>query len=680
MNKIIRLTALTLALILCIGMVGVNAADEATVITRSEFAQMLYEANGKPEPSGSCPFSDVPSDISAAITSLYEKGVVSGVGNDIFAPDNAVTVEMCYVMLLRNFGLAPYNGNEYEKFSDSDNVSQWAQEAISYMFESNANKSDIPSNSKNGMTYEEAAALIANTQKNAALDSLIKEIINRPDFEDGRWGMEFYLPETDEVVYSLNREQFYRPASALKTFTAGTVLEALGADFQFHTQIYKTGLVEDGVLKGDLILQASGDLLLGGRVNADGTLNIPSRDHTYYGAKDAVPVSDNPLGSLYEFARQIAASGITKIEGNIIVDDSLFRGGRDNTLGEYSISPIVINDNIIDIWVTPGEKEGDSAILQIMPDTPYVTIVNETTTGKPNEDSASSSGVKTTSGGQFSQGLVFENETKNTDGTYTVTLSGTVARGDSPILSAYIIPEPEHFTETALKMILEENGIVSNVDLLGSHDFDSLSVNYTDENKVAEIVSPPLSDQLLPMMKLSSNMHTAAWPYIIGAIVGGESKNAKMKGYEMQADLFRKTNVVTNSNLENLHEVLEIYYSPDDYTNFLNHIYTSPYYKEYVSTLCIMGYDGLNSISSNLSASGHAFGKPGTLNAATKSPDGKMQPSVTSALAGFMELPDGRVVSFSVFTEYPTKSPNSDIAQIAIGDIINAVYEDMAAE
>jgi D-alanyl-D-alanine carboxypeptidase/D-alanyl-D-alanine-endopeptidase (penicillin-binding protein 4) len=555
-----------------------------------------------------------------------------------------------------------------------------AQEAIGDIV--NAVYEYVSSSSESGMTYEkdeEDTALITSDTNNAELDSTIKEIISRPEFEGGHWGMEFSLLDTDETIYSLNREEFYRPASALKVFTAGTAYAELGADFRFHTPIYRTGQIDDGVLKGDLVLQASGDLLLGGRVNPDGTINIPLTDHTYRFAGDAVPVSDNPLGSFYIFADQIAASGITSIEGDIIVDDSLFRGSRDNLdgTGEYSISPIVINDNLIDIWVIPGENEGDLASLQIMPKTPYVTFINEVTTVAPNETSTGLLGVFTT-GGRFSQGLVFENETQNPDGTYTVTLSGTVNLNEEPRLNSYVIPEPERFAEVALKMILEDKGIESNIDLLKEHDFKALSSYYTDENKVAEIVSPSLRDELLPMMKLSSNMHTAAWPYIIGAVAGNDSENAKMKGYEMQAALFWQTGVTTNSNLENLHEVLEVRYSPNDYTNFLNHLYKSPYYEDYVSTLCIMGIDGhLNSIRPDLAASGHVFAKPGVTMAATPSPEGKMQPSITSALAGFMES-DGRVVSFSIFTEYPTRTPNPDIAQIAIGDILNAVYEYMA--
>ena len=682
MKRTLRFMALTLAFMMSIGIINVSAAEADNHLTRSEFAQMLWEANGRPEPSVKCPFSDVPSDSSAAITSLYENGVVSGVGNGLFAPNSMATIEMCYVMALRNFNLAPYNDHEYEKYSDGRNVSEWAQSAMSYMYETDVNKSNTLSNCKNGITYAEANALITRIKNNKVLDSVIKDIISRPEFTEAVWGIEFYLPETNEMVYSINREQYYRPASALKVFTAGTVYDALGADFRFHTPIYRTGPIENGVLKGDLVLQASGDLLLGGRVNSDGTINIPLTDHTYRSTPDAVPVSDNPLGSLYIFAEQIIASGITSIEGNIIVDDSLFPKNKDNLdgTGEYSISPIVINDNLIDIWVIPGKNEGDLATLQIMPETPYVTFVNEVKTVAPSEPSTGSTGVVTT-GGRFSQSLVFENETKNPDGTYTVTLSGSIALNGTPSLNSYAIPEPERFTEAALKMVLEEKGIISNVDLLKKHDFSALSSNYTEGNKVAEIVSPALCDELLPMMKLSSNMHAVAWPYIIGAIAGDDSENAKMKGYEMEAELFQQTGVTTNSSYDKLYDALEVRYSPNDYINFLNHIYNEPYYKDYVSTLCIMGIDGhLNSISPDLSAFGYVFGKPGVAMAATPSPDGRIQPSITSTLAGFMELPDGRVLSFSIFTEYPTRMPNPAIAQIAIGDIINTVYEFIAAK
>jgi D-alanyl-D-alanine carboxypeptidase/D-alanyl-D-alanine-endopeptidase (penicillin-binding protein 4) len=91
----------------------------------------------------------------------------------------------------------------------------------------------------------------------------IQEVMARPEFHDARWGAAFYDPDTGEMLYALNADVFFNPASAMKLFTAGMVYESLGAGYRFRTLVYRTGAIEDGVLKGDVVLRASGDLLPG---------------------------------------------------------------------------------------------------------------------------------------------------------------------------------------------------------------------------------------------------------------------------------------------------------------------------------------------------------------------------------------------------------------------------------
>ena len=57
-----------------------------------------------------------------------------------------------------------------------------------------------------------------------------------------------------------------------------------------------------------------------------------------------------------EFAAQIAAKGIKQIDGRILVDLSLFPQG-DRELGTgVVISPIVVNDNVVDLLISAGRK------------------------------------------------------------------------------------------------------------------------------------------------------------------------------------------------------------------------------------------------------------------------------------------------------------------------------------
>ncbi|GHU16913.1 D-alanyl-D-alanine carboxypeptidase/D-alanyl-D-alanine-endopeptidase [Spirochaetia bacterium] len=511
--------------------------------------------------------------------------------------------------------------------------------------------------------------------KQAEVYERIQEITSRPEFNGAHWGMKFYTPDTGEILYSLNEEDVFNPASSMKIFTAGTVYESLGKDYRFHTPVYRTGPVENGILKGDLVVKASGDLLLGGRINSDGTLNLPETDHTYDMSATAVPVSDDPLRSIRILAEQIAENGIKGIEGIVIVDNTLFQEGTDSLggTGEHVISPMMINDNIVDIVVSPGKTAGSPAGLQIIPETPYVTIINKVTT----VEKLSAPGPGGPPNNMLAGKPQFVDDILNGDGSHTVTLTGEIVLGSSPTLCTYRIPEPARFAEAVLCMLLKEKGISVNVDLKRKHDFSALSGNYTPENKIAEIVSPSLTEELFPMMKLSSNLHTAAWPYIVGAIAGGKSENARLKGFEIQKALYERTGVEVDVDTANLHKIADAGYSPKSFINFLEYLYNTPYFSEFKKCLPVMGVDGtLSDIDPALAAAGHVYAKTGTgLRMTRRLGDERPSVSIVKALAGFLLLPNGRIVMFAEFVDYDTDNPDTTIAHQAMSEIANVIYE-----
>src|SRR5919201_1635078 len=111
----------------------------------------------------------------------------------------------------------------------------------------------------------------------------IQRILNRPEFRHANFGIEFYDLERHEPIYALDTDKLFTPASTTKLLTEGTALALLGADYRFHTRVYRTGPVINGVLNGDLILVASGDPNLSGRIQPNGTLVFENEDHSYAG-------------------------------------------------------------------------------------------------------------------------------------------------------------------------------------------------------------------------------------------------------------------------------------------------------------------------------------------------------------------------------------------------------------
>src|SRR5262252_7440271 len=190
----------------------------------------------------------------------------------------------------------------------------------------------------------------------------IQKIMDRPEFRHALFGIEFYSLDKGKVIYSVNADKLFTPGSTTKLLTEGTALALLGADYRFHTRVYRIGRLDtDGTLDGDLVLVASGDPNLSGRIRDDGTLAFENEDHSYDGDPNTRAVPGDPLMVIKRLAQQVKDKGIKKIRGNVIVDASMFREGARELGTGVVMSPIVINDNIIDVVVTPGPSEGAPA-------------------------------------------------------------------------------------------------------------------------------------------------------------------------------------------------------------------------------------------------------------------------------------------------------------------------------
>src|SRR5260370_40718410 len=156
---------------------------------------------------------------------------------------------------------------------------------------------------------------ITLAQSSSTLEQRLKNIMNRPEFAHSRFGIKFISAESGDVVYELNSPQLFVPGSTTKLLSAGTALELLGADYRFHTRIYRTGPIQkDGTLQGDLVLVASGDLNLSNRIQPDGTLAFEDEDHSY-GGPDNRGLPGDPPQVIHQVAPQVAAKATKRIKG-----------------------------------------------------------------------------------------------------------------------------------------------------------------------------------------------------------------------------------------------------------------------------------------------------------------------------------------------------------------------------
>jgi len=113
-------------------------------------------------------------------------------------------------------------------------------------------------------------------QTGATLDERLQAIMNRPEFRHAIFGIEFYSLDANKAINTLNANKLFTPGSTTKLLTEETALELLGADYRFHTRVYRTGLISgEGKLDGDLVLVASGDPNPSGRIKPD-TIPMPA--------------------------------------------------------------------------------------------------------------------------------------------------------------------------------------------------------------------------------------------------------------------------------------------------------------------------------------------------------------------------------------------------------------------
>jgi D-alanyl-D-alanine carboxypeptidase/D-alanyl-D-alanine-endopeptidase (penicillin-binding protein 4) len=495
------------------------------------------------------------------------------------------------------------------------------------------------------------------------LEQRIQKITARPEFRHSRFGFKFVDADTGEVVYELNSAQLFVPGSTMKLLTEGALLELLGADYRFHTKIYRTGPIEkDGTLRGDLVLVASGDPDLSNRIQADGTLAFEDEDHSYGGA-DCKGLPGDPLLVMREFAKQISAKGIKRIDGRVLVDASLFPEGYHELGTDVVVSPILVNDNVIDVLVSPGATENAPVQLKIAPKTNYVAILNQAKTGKASSRDS----------------LNYEDEKFDSDGTRSVTLTGNLASDGKPTMRSYRVPEPSRFAATVLMESLKDEGIAASLAKTSeSIDFKSLSTNYSAENVVAEHVSPPLKEDVRITLKVSQNLHASEGPYLLGAVVNHNSAQADQAGFDAENAFLTKAGLDLSGAAQSDGAGADAFITPDFMVAYLSYMAKQKDFADFYRALPILGKDGtLVKIQVNSVAAGHVHAKTGTYT--TYDALNKKLMVTGKGLAGYMDTGSGRRLILALYVNMVSVSMNDPdamqkVAGEALGEIAAAAY------
>jgi D-alanyl-D-alanine carboxypeptidase len=345
-----------------------------------------------------------------------------------------------------------------------------------------------------------SSQILTSPANPTAVPSNILAIMNKPLYSNATWSLRVLDRDTGELVYDLNSDQKLLIASVRKVFSVATTLEELGADHQFKTRVHRVGNVDlAGVLTGDLILLAGGDVTMGLRRQADGTMAIARIDHNEARAVGTAVLTNTEARRAYrDLAQDLAAGGLTEVTGEIIVDDRLFPPF--NFRGEYDVTPIFINENFVDVAASPTTI-GQPAQIVVRPDSAAFSVLST---------------VNTVSG--TGEGLLELDDffpdcfgTPGCSGTVTGDLpidGGAVFTGEYPVVQNFRITDPTSFARTVFIEELQSAGITVNAALVTTNPSNQLPPpsTLTPQTQLAEYVSLGYAQYARLILKVSFNL------------------------------------------------------------------------------------------------------------------------------------------------------------------------------
>lgn len=469
------------------------------------------------------------------------------------------------------------------------------------------------------------------------------KVMHQPKYDHSLWGIYVKEMETGQVLFDLNADKLFSPASTTKLFTVAALLHTFGDDYRFKTPVYMSGKVENGRLQGNLILVAQGDLTMGGRESNKDKISFTKLDHIIANEVPGVILTkEDPLNGLNGLAKQIYQKGIREINGDVIIDDSLFETIQKR---EMILTPIMINENLIDIVINPTAV-GQQAELTWRPQAPGFTVNNQIKTGSKEgklaiEISADELG-------------------------HHIVVKGTIPLGQRDIVRTFSIKDPKFFARAAFMQALEKNGVKvsASVDKVPAE----LPLNsYKDLQQIALWTSPPLSEYAKLILKVSHNLGADLVPLLLAA---HEGKKTFVEGMRLLGDfVINEVKVSPNSfvfidgaggnenRLTPQAEIQLLEYVKKQKPEQFQHFYEA---------LPILGVDGsLEDFAKKTSAAGKVRAKPGTgvaFNLAT----GTFF-LTTQGFAGYVEGKNGHLYAYIVIV--------NNAAMPAINDVF-AIFED----
>ncbi len=321
-----------------------------------------------------------------------------------------------------------------------------------------------------------AFALLAGLASTACAHSfsqLQKDLTSNPAIHVG---MVVLAPDTGATLYQYQGEQYFHPASNAKLLTATAAMLSLGADYHFTTSLNTQKPIHDASINGNVYLHFSGDPSL----QAD---------------------------DLFSLLRTLKQQGVTKINGNIILDNTIFPENlqalgiiRDDSMWAYGVDAhsIMIDEN--SAWVSFSPHTPTPQIQKVTPD--GIKVISNLTWETPENQTLCSFNA-----------IPINATTINLAGCLPTHLDSTLGLA---------LPDPDLYAVNLVTKDLASLGIkVSGKVMLGAMPNGTVVL--------AQHNSAPLSSLLTTMLKNSDNLYASAITKTMGLKhygIGGDKAGA----------------------------------------------------------------------------------------------------------------------------------------------------------
>ncbi len=484
----------------------------------------------------------------------------------------------------------------------------------------------------------------------------ILAIMKKPQYSHATWGLRVVDLKSGAVIYDLNSSALLLTGSVRKLFSVGMALNKLGAGYRFRTPVFRIGKVDpSGTLTGNLVLVAKGDLTMGGRDSGDGSVAYTDFDHCDAdNLGSAILTRPDPLAGLDKLAAQVAASGISKVSGDVIIDARLFDQFRvPNQL--LLITPIIVNDNRIDVTILPT-KPGQKAIVEWRPHTAAFKVTADVMTVAPGGDTA----VKLTPMGPGAgkvSGQIAVGFTPPLPGVKTLVQTFRVENPDAA-------EDPAAFARTAFIEALARAGVTVTAPLVGPNSSARLPAphSYPASTRVAELVSAPYAQYSKLILKVSHNLGANLSLMLFGLGDGVRTIKGAL-GAERTA-LVGQVGLGSNGFdfPTNGSGSPDSRATPETTTRLLTYMASQATFLPYFNSLPILGVDGsLAEMGTDSPAKGKVHAKTGTYLA-----NGTIKAQV---LAGYIDAHSGRRLAYALYV--------NDAGQFtSIADVIGVIQDE----